>query len=581
MKGRDERARASAIAACRAAFARAKSDDERAAAALDEVDVLLEDAWARTVANSAFSPGILGAMVKTGRLAFDQLRECLAADPRWSQSASMVIKALSDEEVEALDSAMAPAEQRALRQAMLWAGRDPRGEPDWAEMIRVGWTTLSVMLSPAQLARLAAATVEDALNTPDPDAFLLGESLSMLCALSPEDPRRAALAPTLERAERTLDAQRDEGQRAVDLRVQAMHLARAYVALGEIEQALAVADRVEALAAPDDFDDGTQLAVREALREVSSSLTAERRCAIDRRLRETLSERSTLDDWVYVRKCGVGDDEDFLRRFAAVLDAAIEGCASAPDDRRGWLMPTLTSDPWATPPERLDELAERLAKATPRAAPGVEWTNAHIALATRGSAVAQALIERTARQRSIRWWDTMSAAIELPEGALGVVIDGAMAEHRARWPVATGDALRWISADVSNSCASIIEALVGQAPIEQQAQRALGALGRMVERGARWLRDGGARDVEADRIAARIARGEFAASPVFDRVWWELGEAAQRQAWLARPTRADRVGALVNARVFETLGGESARGAYVDRVERWLAQCAKRLGIER
>lgn len=582
MNGSNERERAERVEDCRARFKRAASEHERAASVLDEMDVLLEDAWARAVANSALSPAVLSAMVRAERLAFGHLRDALAADPRWIDGARPVIDSLTDEQVAALDAQVSPAERQKLRSAMAWSERVPPAPPEYAESLPAGWSAMEVSFAKGPLADAARELVDRALANEAPTALDLSEQLSILCALRPEDARPALLADTIARFEQTIDSQPDEAQAALDLSVSGAQLARAYLALGEFGAAYSLIERLRAL---DERVREIELDVdlvgieRWVWREFLEHVTPEQRASIERDMQGSLSDAQRLDEWFLVRRSCVFEDRDFDARFEAALDRALAGDGTT--EQLANALGTIAYNAELLPAHRADEIAEMVARREPRPKPESVYARVMIALAERGSGVARAFIERTSRQRTVEWWRDVARFGTLPNELLGAVLDGSLSEHGVSWPVATADALRWIAGDLQSNAASGVDRLVRAAPIEQQAQRAIGAVARMIERGARWLRDGGARDAEADRVSASIARGEIAASPAFDRVWWELGATAQQQAWLARPTRADRRGALVNARVIDAIAGASAGAEYLARVERWLATVLRASGNSR
>lgn len=568
MIGRSESERAEVIARSRARMLRATAEHERAAAVIDEMDAMLEDAWTRAVASSALAPAVLGAMVRCDRLANEHLAECLRRDPRWTLGAAALVAQLTDAQVDALD-AQAPAPwSQALRSAMVWAERTPARDPDWSELLQAGWSALEVMLAPGPARNAATAAIDTALANDEPTALDLSETLTMLCALAEDDARRARLPELIERFEATIATDPDAQQRSFALRASCGHIARAYLAIGDIRAAISVADRIEreTIAGEDD----AIACVRLVLRACRAHVTAEERAVLDRRIAESLSRDAPIDQWL--NEAAVRElDEDEHQRLVARVRAAIEASGAEP-----WIVGGVEN----VPRECIDAWAEQLVRAEPRPLPGSSVARTLSVLCGRGSRVAKDFIERTTRQRSVPWWSAIELFQHLPIDTLNVVLDAALAEHPVRWPTTTRAALRWVSADVSNSCASMIDRVLAHEPPEQQVQRALGALGRVFERGARWLRDGGARDAEHDRVAASVARGKLAASPAFDRVWWELGEAAQRSAWMARPTRADQAGAIPNARVIESLAGAHARESYVALVERAVRSIARSVGAQ-
>ncbi|MFO0560109.1 MAG: hypothetical protein U0269_18990 [Polyangiales bacterium] len=579
MSAENERQRAAHIESCRSRFARAQSEHERAASVLEEMDVLLEDAWARAVANSALSPAVLGAMVRAERLAFEHLRDALAVDPRWDNGARALIDSLTDAQVAELDAQIGPSERQRVRTAMAWSERVPPAPPDYTESLPGGWSAIEVMFAREPLADAALAVLDSALANEEPTALDLSEQLSMLCALRAKDARPAILEDVIERFERTIETQPDEAQRAMDLSASAAQLARAYLTMGEIARAYAVIDRLRALdesLREAEFDVDLEGIERWVWREFLGRVTPEQRLEIERRMRRTLTREHPLDEWFFLRKhCAFVDDE-----LDGSVDAALDRALSdgQTKEQLELALGTIAFNAALLPTERLDALAELAAKREPRPTPEGVYARLHCALAARGSKVAVDFIERTARQRTVEWWSDVARFGQLPRPLLDVVLDGSLSAHGISWPVPTADALRWVGAELSSSAASMVDRLVRGAPIEQQAQRALGAVGRMLERGVRWLRDGGARDTEADRVAAEIARGELAASPAFDRVWWELGETAQHHAWLARPSRADRRGAIVNARVIDSIAGAAAGAEYLSKIERWLSAVHRAAG---
>ncbi len=579
MTSRAEPERAATIAELRRRFSAATSERERAEIVLAETDELFEDAWARAVANSAFPPAVLGGLVRGGRLAFEHLRECLQADPRWTEGAGPLVDSLTDEQTAALDAALGPQEQDWLRGALTWKQR-PTKHPNFANMLNVGWSSLEVMASPEALAEAAKIAADAALANQEQGVFELSETLSILCALPADDPRREGVPDWCERLEQAIATQGDEAQRDADLRLVAPQLAQAYVCMGEIARALEIADRIEAAETRGANEETIPNSVFAVMRVVLPALSAEHRWHVEQRMRDSLRDDDALELWMFVRSNIVFDVDGFAARYHLAFEREIARTQRLQTSFVSAAWGTMAREPELVPEEHVDAVVETATRVLARWREG-ELPQLVAAMAARGNANARAFIQRTAKQRKIEWWREWSSFSVLPASELSVVLDSVLEGHSVRWPVSTASALRWISSDVSISCAAVIDELTARAPVEQQAQRALSAVGRMFERGARWLRDGGARDVEADRVAAKIARGEFAASSAFDRVWWELGEAAQRQAWLARPTRADRVGAIVNKRVIESLGGASAGDAYVQRLERWLKQTGQRAGVTR
>jgi hypothetical protein len=384
MSAENERQRAARIESCRSRFARAQSEHERAASVLEEMDALLEDAWARAVANSALSPGVLGAMVRSGRLAFEHLRDALAADPRWDNGAAALIASLTDEQVALLDAQLGPRERQRVRTAMAWSERVPPAPPDYTESLPGGWSAIAVIFAREPLADAALAVIDGALANEEPTALDLSEQLSMLCALRARDARPDVLADTIDRFERTIETQPDAVQRAMDLSSSAAQLARAYLTLGDVARAFAVIDRVRELDVPlreGEFDVDLDGVERWVWREFLDRVTPEQRYEIERRMRRTLSNESSLIEWFFLKRhCAFVDDE-FEESFEAALDRALsEGQTK---EQIEFASGTISYNAALLKVERRDALAEFAAKREPRPTPEGVYAKLHCALSAR------------------------------------------------------------------------------------------------------------------------------------------------------------------------------------------------------
>lgn len=571
-------ARLAAIAAQRERFSTAIAAADREAAGhaiIAELHLLLDDAWVKTIAASAFAPGVLGAMVRTERLAFEHLRECLDADPRWSDGVAALVGSLEDSQVAVLDASLAgPTDQRAqsaLRAAMFFAGRRPPGRISPGEILAVGWSAAEVIVPRELLAEYAAEVYALRNSIAEPSLFDLCELATILTYADPSEDRDASLRALAARIEAIL-AERALEDQGPEVTVAFADLARVCVALGELARADALVRDLEALVDREDGEDGVEL-VFWAHRALLAACTAEERSWRERRLIERLPPEPTA------RLCRVALES--LGHRSPALEAQVDAWLSrrlevldttAPLDR------ALTFSQVALGaarfnPSTVDRFAESLARSV-RGASGSE-SSARLVLefVRENSEAARAFVERTARQRSVSWWDEPTAYPRLPRSTVDAILDGALHAHAPRWPVPTVDALRWVSKDLSSASARWVDALFGRAPVEQRAERALFAIGRAILR----LGDRG-QDAEATRVASRLASGEFAPSPVFDRVWWELGETAQRSAWIARPMRADRAGWLVPPRVIETLAGAGCAERYTAVLDQWVERTARACG---
>jgi hypothetical protein len=571
-------ARLEAVRDARARFSRATSEDERARAVLDELDVLLDDAWARAIASSALSPALLGAMVAAGRLAFEQLEECLERDPQWELGIGSLVSSLSDEQAAALDARLDDEARERLRTVLLLRGRAAPGDVSFDSL----QTVYSLGGGERVPSRLRASYADEALRRlsadPAPTLAVSSEMLSLHTWL-PRDEARAQRARELVARSLALIEQEPPEEQAL-LSVARGALVRAYLWLGEDVLARQTAEQL--LQVTSEAASFEQLS---GVVDYCESVAPEESAAVQRALLDRLSASENLLAWSRVMarlgRENVGYAESFDRlveRWLERLPLMSSGRGRVFEGRRG-LYVDVASIAKLLSPSQLDRFAEFAARDV-EGEDDLTMIVALLAMARAGSRSAQSFIERTSEQGSVRWWIDPSTAYEgLPKRTLDAVLDGALRAHKIRWPVSTADALRWVSRDLSNSCAVLLERLVGGPPIEHRIERVVRALTKTLARTTRWLRDGATRDGEASLLAAAIGRGELAASPLFDRVWWEIGPSAQRAAWLARPTRADVTGAIVARVVVESIAGSACADTYCVRLEAWVARVARACAV--
>lgn len=570
-------ARLSAISAQRERFSRAASASDRDATAeaiLAELHLMLDDAWVRTLSASALSPAVLGAMVRSERLAFEHLRECLDADPRWSDGVALLVSSLTDAQVAMLDASLSsPTDQRtrgALRCALAFAERIPTGPVPIEELLAVGWSSFEIMAKRECVVAHAAAFYARQRTIAEPSLFELAELASVLGYVEPSVERDRELRAIIDRTVEIL-AERAPDDDSAEVRVALSDLARACVALGEVARAESLLGRLQAMIEPGQ-EEGLELLFW-ANRPVLAACAAEERASRERALIAQLPEGCSVRLLRVALTTTEYRSEEFTQRVEEDLARWLDRAESLSPEGRAELASQVAMGAEHFSSRAVDRCAEMQARFV-RSSPLMDY-NARVLLdfARAGSEPARLFIERTAKQRTIAWWDDPGVYGRLPPATLAVVLDETLRSHRPRWPIATVDALRWLSTELSTAAAQRVDALVGSAPVEQRAERAISAIGRAILR----LGDRG-RDAESSRVAAKLAGGEFASSAAFDRVWWELGETAQRAAWLARPTRADRVGWLVPKRVIETLAGVECAERYAKALEAWIERTARACG---
>jgi hypothetical protein len=245
---------ASAIASARARFSRANTQDERASAMLDELDAMLEDAWARAVANTLWPPVVLVAMVRAERLSFERLYECLRADPRWSAGVGAVIDSLTDRQCDALMALASEPERAALASALVMNGRGRAEQVPYDSLASLGWPTLEVCVSPENLRAYArdALSWEDELIErgvgPEESVFSVTQRLDIACALggSARDELDRSLARLEALLARDIGAGDDgDDAREGDLAIAVPSMVRGYVAVGDWWRARRALDRLD------------------------------------------------------------------------------------------------------------------------------------------------------------------------------------------------------------------------------------------------------------------------------------------------------------------------------------------------
>jgi hypothetical protein len=577
MTASSREARLAAISTQRERFSRSIAAGDRdgvSDAILAELRLLLDDAWVRTLSASALAPGVLGAMVRSGRLSLEPLRECLDEDPRWSEGVAALIASLDDEQTSVLDASLslasdAPA-RSALRTALLFAGRTPAGRAPVESLLSIGWSTAQVLLSDEALAEYASECYARRYSTEEQSLFGLSELSTMLSYVEPSPDRDASLRAIVRRIELILD-ERAPDDRGAEVLGALADLVRALVTLGELARADAVLQRLESSLAADNLDELELLFW--ASRPVLAAGTAEGRKAREMSLLALVPRECSVRLWRVALETVTYRSAALETRVAELLALHLSRVDRLEPIERAEVFADVALGARCFSPALVERYVEALARHVRGSS--LSDMNARVMLdfARENSDAARSFVERTCAQRTIAWWEDPSAYARLPSSTLELVLDGALRAQGPRWPSATVDALRWASKDLSSASSRWIDALFGGAPLEQRAGRAIFALGRALL----GLRETG-RDAESSRVAARLAAGEFSSSPAFDRVWWELGATAQRAAWLARPARADRVGWLVPKSVIETLAGAECADRYARFVDQWVERTARACG---
>lgn len=566
-------ARLEAVRDARTRFSLATSEDERARAVLDELDVLLDDAWARAVASSALAPALLGAMIAAGRLAFEHLEECLERDPYWDLRIGSLLSSLSDEQAAALDARLDEERRERLRTALLLLGREAPGEVS-IDSLQMVYSLGGRDRVPSQLrASYAAEALRRLSADPAPTLAVSSAMLSLLTWLPRDEERTRRARALIARSLALIEQEPPEEATIPSVALGA--LVRAYLWLGE--HALARQTAEQLLPVTSEASSFEQLS---GVIDYCESVAPEESASLQRVLLDRLSASEDLLVWSRVTARLGRENVGYVEAFDRLVETWLARMPLMSSERgrefegRRGLYVDVASIVKLLSPSQLDRFAEFAARDV-EGEEDLTMIVALLAMARAGSRSAQSFIERTSEQGSVRWWiDPSSAYDRLPRRTLDAVLDGALRAHKIRWPVSTANALRWASRDLSNSCAVLLERLVGDPPIERGVERVARALSRTLSRATRWLRDGAARDGEASLLATAIGRGELAASPLFDRVWWELGSSAQRAAWLARPTRADVTGAIVARVVVESLAGRACADTYCARLEAWVVRVA-------